>query len=296
MGQDLFAGSKAAHELFETADSVLGYSISERCFEGPEETLRATETAQPAIFTVSLACLAAAREFGSISEGQPAFLAGHSLGEYTALAAAGALQFDDGLHLVQERGRLMQQAGDERPGAMAAIVGLDGEAVRTICDEAGAEICNLNAPGQVVIGGTVRAVEAAMALALERGARRGVRLKVSGAFHTSLMQPATEALASAVNDTDLRDPDAPVIANTTGLPMTNAADVRSELLQQIAKPVLWQQSVERMASLGVASVIEFGPGRVLSGLVRRIDRSISVRNVSDLATASSDASPAPSPP
>lgn len=135
-----------------------------------------------------------------------------------------------------------------------------------------------------------------MALALERGARRGVRLKVSGAFHTSLMQPATEALASAVNDTDLRDPDAPVIANTTGLPMTNAADVRSELLQQIAKPVLWQQSVERMASLGVASVIEFGPGRVLSGLVRRIDRSISVRNVSDLATASSNASPAPSPP
>ena len=296
MGHDLFDGSSAARRVFETADRVLGYSISELCFQGPAERLQETQYAQPAIFTASLACLEAAREQGALSPETPSFVAGHSLGEFTALVAAQALSLEDGLRLVSERGRLMQDAAQQNPGAMAALLGLDEAAVSAICQEAGAEVCNLNAPGQVVIGGTSRAVEAAMALALERGAQRGVRLKVSGAFHTSHVVSAAEGMARAVAGAPLRDPRVPIIANTTGAPLTTAEALREELVQQLTQPVLWQRSVETMRAHGVASVIEFGPGRVLTGLVRRIDRSLAVRNVSDLASARLQASPAPAPP
>lgn len=296
MGRDLFEGSAAARRVFETADDVLGFSVTGLCFEGPEEELQQTYNAQPALFTASLACLEAARERGGLPPEPPVFVAGHSLGEYSALAAAGALDLADGLRLVRERGRLMQEAATNSPGAMAAIIGLDEERVSAICVEAGAEVCNLNAPGQTVIGGTERAVEAAMSLALERGAQRGVRLKVSGGFHTSLMKPAAEGMARAVAGTPFRDPDVPVIANTTARPITSAAELRTELVEQLTEPVQWQRSVEYMKSQGVDAVIEFGPGRVLTGLTRRIDRSIAVRNVSDLAGASSQATPSPSPP
>ncbi len=296
MGRDLFDGSGAARHVFETADRTLGFSISQLCFEGPAEQLNETVNAHPALFTASLACLAAARELGSLSSELPAFVAGHSLGEYTALAAAGALSLEDGLRLVQERGRLTQEAANQNPGIMAALLGLDEAAVTAICTEAGAEICNLNSPGQVVIGGTQEAVEAAMALALERGATRGVRLRVSGAFHTSHIAPAVDGMARAVADTPLRDPQVPVIANTTAEPLTSAAALREELVQQLTRPVQWQRSVEYLRSQGVGGVIEFGPGRVLTGLVRRIDRSLAVRNVSDLASAGSTPAPSPAPP
>ena len=296
MGRDLFEGCAAARRLFETADGVLGYSISELCFQGPEERLQDTLHAQPAIFTVSLACLEAARELGGLGGGRPAFVAGHSLGEFAAAAAAGAIDFADGLRLVQERGRLMQQAAEQHPGAMAAILGLDEAAVTDICREAGAEVCNMNAPGQVVIGGREHAVEAAMALALERGAQRGVRLRVSGGFHTSLMRPAAEGMARAVAAAPLRDPDVPLIANTSAQPLTTVEALREELVQQLTHSVQWQRSVEELRARGVDAVIEFGPGRVLTGLVRRIDRSIGVRNVSDLASARSQAKAAPAPP
>ncbi len=284
MGRDLFDGSPAANETFERANAVLGYLISELCFEGPEERLQNTQYAQPALFTTSLACLEAARasDHGA-SLGSPAFVAGHSLGEYTALVASGVLTFDDGLRLVQERGRLMQQAAEQQPGAMAAILGLDEETIAGICNDASAELCNVNAPGQIVIGGAEAAVEAAMALALERGARRGVRLKVSGAFHTSFMRPAVEGMQHAVADTPFEDSNVPVIANTTGQPLTKANDLREELVKQLAQPVQWQRSVEYLAAQGVNGVIEFGPGRVLTGLVRRIDKSLSVSNVSSMA-------------
>jgi len=294
MGRDLIEGSAAAGRLFETATGVLGYSLAKLCLEGPEERLQQTENAQPALYTMSLACLEAAREQGGLPADLPDFVAGHSLGEYTALAAAGAFAFEDGLRLVQERGRLMHEAASKQPGAMAAILGLDEDAVRAICDEAGAEVCNLNAPGQVVIGGTAEAVDVAMALALERGAARGVRLKVSGAFHTSMMVPALGAMRNAVEATPFRDPRVPVVVNTTASALRTADELRRELVDQLARPVYWQRSVEYMRAQGVAQFIEFGPGRVLSGLIRRIDRSAAVANVSDLAGARSlAATPAP---
>lgn len=296
MGRDLYDGSDAARGIFDTADRVLGMSVSRLCFEGPEDELQQTQNAQPAIYTASLAALEATRELGGLPPDPPSFVAGHSLGEYTALVAAGALDFEDGLRLVRERGRLMQEAAANSAGAMAAILGLDEERVTAICQEAGAEICNLNAPGQTVIGGTEQAVTSAMALALERGAQRGIRLNVSGAFHTSLMQQAAEGMASAIAGTPMRDPAVPIIANTTGAPITTAEPLRDELVQQLTRPVQWQRSMEYLRSQGVGAVIEFGPGRVLTGLARRIDRGIAVRNVSDMKGASSRASPAPAPP
>ena len=294
MGRDLFAGSPAARRLFETADGVLGYSLSDLCFEGPAERLQETQHAQPAIFTMSLACLEAAREQGGLDGA--VFVAGHSLGEFSALIAAGALEFEEGLRLVQERGRLMQETADTNPGAMAAILGLDEEAVRAVCEQTGAEVCNFNAPGQIVIGGSEQAIAAALPLALERGAQRGVRLKVSGAFHTSLMLAAREGMARAVAQAPLRDPQVPIIANTSAQPLTKAGELREELVEQMTRPVQWQRSVETLREQGVSAVIEFGPGRVLSSLVRRIDRSIAVRNVSGMPGAVASATPAPPPP
>ncbi len=293
MGRDLFDGSPAARRVFETADTLLGCSITELCFHGPEETLQETRYAQPAIFTVSIACLEATRELGGLPASPPAFVAGHSLGEFSALVAAGALDLADGLLLVQERGRLMQEAAEKGLGAMAAILGLDEAGVQTICKEARTELCNLNAPGQLVIGGPPDAIESAMALALERGAQRCVRLKVSGAFHTSLMVPAADGMSLAVAAAPLRDPEIPIIANTTGNALTTAAALRNELVQQLTSPVQWQRSLEYARSQGVQGTFEFGPGRVLSGLSRRIDRSIEVQNVSDLAGARALAAASP---
>jgi len=295
MGRDLFEGSPAARCVFETADRVLDFALSRLCFDGPEDALQRTDHAQPALFTMSLACLEAAREQGALPPEPPAFCAGHSLGEYTTVVAAGALDLEDGLRLVAERGRLMRLAAEEQPGAMAALLGLDEAAARAVCAETGADVCNLNAPGQVVIGGTEEAVTGAMALALERGAQRGVRLRVSGAFHTSRMTPAAEGMARAVAAAPIRDPEVPIVANTTAEPLITAEALRKELVEQIVQPVLWQRTVEQLRAQGVTGVVEFGPGRVLTGLVRRIDRSIGVRNVFDLTTARS-ATPAPAPP
>ncbi len=296
MGRDLFDASPPARDLFETANSVLGYSISELCFEGPSERLQQTSFAQPALFTVSLACLAAARALGDPAEAQTTYMAGHSLGEYTALVAADALGFEEGLRLVAERGRIMQEAAEQSSGAMAAIIGLDEAAVTAICGETGAEVCNLNAPGQIVIGGAVEAVTGAMTLALERGARRGIRLNVSGAFHTALMKPAAEGMARAVAKATLSNPRVPIIANTTAEPLDTAEALRDELVQQLTQPVRWQQSIEALRARGVTSVIEFGPGRVLTGLARRIDRSLAVQNVSDIGSARSLEAATPAPP
>jgi len=283
MGRDLFDSSDAARAIFEQADAILGYAVSTLCFEGPEDRLQETQHAQPALFVTSIACLEAARERSVVSGSPPAFVAGHSLGEYTALYAAGALTFKDGLRLVQERGRLMQEAANQQAGTMAALLGLEEDAVDAICNEAGAEVCNLNAPGQIVIGGAESAVQAAMALALERGARRSVRLKVGGAFHTSFMQPAVAGMERAAAETPFADASPPVVANTTAEPLTEAAALREELVHQLARPVQWHRSITYLAAQGVDSVVEFGPGRVLTGLVRRIDRSINARNISGTA-------------
>jgi len=286
MGHDVWQASPAARRLFQDADSILGRSLSEMCFQGPDDLLRQTENAQPAIMVVSLAYLATAEERGLLSSLTLLYVAGHSLGEYTAAVAANALSFQDGLRLVQERGRLMKLAGEKNPGTMAAILGLDEEQAAALCGETGAEVCNLNAPGQIVIGGSVEAVETAMERARAYGARRAVRLNVSGAFHTSLMGPAVEGMGMALGQVEIRDPGVPVVSNGGAEPLIAAGALRKELLYQLTHPVQWQRSVERMVGGGVSTFVELGPGEVLCGLIRRIApeaRTLSVNSVDSLA-------------
>lgn len=277
MGRDVAEAYPAARAIFERADAMLGYPLSRLCFEGPDEALRETAQQQPAIFVTSLAIFEAARCAGVLPDARVA--AGHSLGEYAALVAAGALTFEDGLRLVETRGRLMQEASAAGPGAMAAIIGLDRAAVERVCAETGAELCNDNAPAQIVVGGPPDTVERAMAKAKDAGAQRVVQLAVSGAFHTSLMQPAAEGMARALADCRFADPAVPVLSNVTARPLTSAAELREELVAQLTSPVRWVESVRTMAEGGVRVFYEIGPGRVLAGLVRRIVPEATVINL-----------------
>lgn len=276
-GHDLYEAFPRAREVFQRTDEVLGTPLTKLCFEGPEEQLRDTANAQPAILAVSLACLAAALESGVLQR-PPALVAGHSLGEFTALVASGALQVEDAVSLVATRGRLMREASGVRPGAMAAIVGLNGEALDEVCRQAGVEPCNYNSPSQVAVGGTVEAVEKASRLTKERGGR-ALAVNVSGAFHTSLMAPAAEQFAAGVDACPIRDPAITVIANTTARPLTTAREVREELRHQIMRPVLWHQSVMNMMAAGTTTFIEVGPGRVLSGLIKRAGPGLTALNL-----------------
>jgi len=281
MGRDLYESSRAARAVFDEADAALGFSLSRLCFHGPEDDLRQTVNAQPAIMTMSIACLRATAEMKEQAgiPLHPLFVAGHSLGEYTALVAANVLDFGDGVCLVRERGRLMQEAGLSRPGGMVAILGLDEAAVREICRESGAEVANFNSPGQIVISGSKRALGRAMRLAEKRKARKVIPLQVSGAFHSSLMQPAANGMAEAIGKLSFRRPTIPIIGNSTGGPVTTADAVKAELLSQLTSPVQWQGSVEYMASSGVKTFVEFGPGRALAGLIKRIRDGLEVLNI-----------------
>jgi [acyl-carrier-protein] S-malonyltransferase len=282
MGRDLYEASRAARELYDRADDVLGRPLSSLCFEGPASELGQTVNAQPAIFVTSMACLAAAREAGALPG--PAFVAGHSMGEYTALTAASAVAFDDGLRLVDTRGRLTQAAANATSGRMAALIGLDEDAAQTVCDDSGVELCNLNAPGQIVLGGHTEAVERACALALERGARRAIPLDVSGAFHTSLMEAAVDPFRQAVSSTAISSPRPPLVANRTAAAMTDPAEIADELVHQLTHPVRWVECVEFLAAEGVTNVIEIGPGKVLTGLVKRITPDLTLRNINGMAS------------
>src|SRR4030042_1233210 len=233
MGRELYIKSSAARRLFYDADSVLGRRLSEIIFQGPSYLLQQTINAQPAIMVVSLVFLAMAQERKLMSSLVPTYVVGHSLGEYTAAVAAEAFSFEDGLRLVQERGCLMQQAGERNPGAMAAILGLDEAAVEELCQETGAQVCNLNAPEQIVIGGSVEVVENAIGRARSYGAQRTIRLNVSGAFHTTLMEFAVEGMTTALARSEIRDPRVPIIANSSAEPITTAAALRGELAYQL---------------------------------------------------------------
>ena len=283
MGRDLYQASARAREVFEEADEALGFPLSRLCFEGPEEELSQTVNAQPAILTVSLACLKAAAEVagGLIC---PAFMAGHSLGEYTALVAAQVLDFKDAVWLTRERGRLMQEVGERVPGGMSAIIGLDAVSVEQVCQETGAQIANLNSPGQIVISGTKDTLVRAMDLARAMGARHIMPLKVSGAFHTLLMQPAAEGMAQAISQLNFCAPSVPIVVNSTAQPVTTTDAVKEELLQQLCHCVQWQKSVEFMVGAGVSTFIEIGPGQVLSGLIKRIDKEAQILNVEDASS------------
>ena len=278
MGRDLYETSKAAREIFDRADAVLGRPLSALCFEGSADELGRTDNAQPAIFTTSMACLAAARDAGALADA-PAFVSGHSLGEYSALCAAGALTFEAGLSLVAERGRLTQHAAETTPGRMAAILGLDEAAAAAVCAEAGAEVCNINAPGQIVIGGATAAIERACALALERGAKRAIPLDVGGAFHTSLMQPVESAFADAVAAANIATPTTAWISNKTASRIEDASEIGAALVYQLTHPVRWVECVKYMEAQGAGTMVEVGPGKVLTGLIKRIAPGVALRNI-----------------
>ncbi len=281
MGRDLAEQVPAARAIFDAADAALGISLSSICFDGPEVDLTQTVNTQPALVVHAIAALVAAVESGAITH-RPAFVAGHSLGEYAALIAANAVPFEDGVRLVRERGRLMQAACDAERGTMAAVLGMEPDAVRAICAEHGTAICNINAPGNMTIGGTVAAVEAASAAAVAGGGKV-IALTVSGAFHTPLMQSAADGMRAVLAEAAFAAPSVPVISNVTSRPLTDASAFAGELVDQITSPVLWVDSVRAMHAAGVTQVIEFGPGRVLTALVKRIERALDTRNIGTVA-------------
>ena len=281
MGKELYDEFPAARELYQRADDLLGFRLSRLCFEGPEEELQQTRNAQPAIAVTSLALLKVATEVSPGLLEKPAFVAGHSLGEYSALVAAGALPFDDAIRLLRTRGELMQAAGDRNPGTMAAILGLDTTDCEDVCREAGAEICNINAPGQVVIGGRRQAVVRALDYAKARGAVKVIPLSVSGAFHSSLMRPAAEGMVEPIGSAAIGDPSVPLVANCTATPIKDEMSVRHELVDQVCRPVQWAKTVDFLDGRGVSTFIEFGPGRVLTAIIKRMLRKSDCINVND---------------
>ncbi len=272
MGKALFEAYPQIRELYDRADRLLGRPLTSVCFEGPADELQLTVNAQPALLVTGLAHLEALRLRYPGQFDRARFVAGHSLGEYTALVASGVLSFDDGLRMVAERGRLMHEAGSAlgQPTGMAAVLGLDEHEVARLCEQAGVELANLNAPGQVVISGPLDALELAGSLARERGARRVMPLQVSAAFHSRWMRPMAAQFADFIARFDFNPPRIPVVANVTARPVASEADIPRLLAEQTYSPVRWVESVQYMVGQGVNTFVEVGPGRVLSGLVKRI--------------------------
>jgi [acyl-carrier-protein] S-malonyltransferase len=291
MGKGLFDVSETARRVFQRADEILGFGLTRMCFEGPERDLNDTINAQPAILTVSIACLNVLRErwqaMGQVVA--PQYVAGHSLGEFTALVAADVMDFDSALVLVRERGRLMKENGTERPGGMLAVLGLDREVVEAVVAEAASSgiitLANANSPGQIVLSGEAAALDRAAELARARGAARVVRLPISIASHSPLMARAAAQFGEIVARLPLRQPRIPVVANITGQILTSADDIRKELADHILKPVQWTSSVVEMVARGSAEFLEIGPGQVLSGLIRRISADAHVVTLNDREVA-----------
>lgn len=282
MGRDLFEASAVVRRDFEEADAILGFPLSRLCFEGEPADLDDTWNAQPAILTVSVAAWHALRERAD-AQGiplRPLVMAGHSLGEFTALHLAGVIDFPTVLRLVRERGRLMKEAGEQRPGGMAAVIGLDYDTLESVCREAESEglinIANANCPGQTVISGEISALLKAMDLARAAGARRVARLGVTIASHSPLMAGVSARLNEIIDGLPLADPEVPVVGNVSGAPMTTVAEIRTELSRHLERPVNWTGSVESMIELGATTFVDAGPGQVLTGLIRRINRNVTI--------------------
>lgn len=280
MGKDLYENFDAAREIFGEADAALGFSLSEMCFSGDEADLQLTENTQPSILTTSVAALRAMESSGFPV---PDFVAGHSLGEYSALVAAGAISFTDAVRTVRKRGAYMQQAVPNGVGAMAAILGLPLETVEIACDEAAdGEICspaNINSPAQIVIAGNAAAVDRAIEILKMRGAKRAIKLNVSAPFHCDLMLPAQDKLAVDLAEIDFHDLNFPVIENITAEANTKGDRVKNALTEQVSSPVLWAASIENLINEGVDTFVEIGAGKVLSGLVKQINRDVRCLNV-----------------
>jgi [acyl-carrier-protein] S-malonyltransferase len=306
MGADVYAASEAARRVFRTFDETLGFPLSDICFHGPEDTLRLTINAQPAIVAVSLAYLAAFQESLSphnsfwSSPLSPSYTAGHSVGEITALVPAEAATLQDVAQLVRERGRLMHEVGIACSGGMAAIIGMEEEVLQEICQEATQQteatlntikqagegevvVANYNAPGQIVISGDLRALELATTLAQTRGAIRAIPLAVSGAFHSPIMAPAADKLARFITNIDIHNATVPIISNMAATPLTQSTALRDELAQQLAMPVQWVRTIEYLTSVGITTFFEIGPGRALAGMIKRIARHAKIINIGSVA-------------
>jgi len=293
MGRDAWEAAPEARRVFAEADEALGCKLSDLIFGGPDEQLKQTYNTQPALLTVSAAYLAVLRAKGV---GQADFVAGHSLGEYSALVAAGVLPFADAVRTVRRRGELMEEAVPSGLGAMAAVLGAEREALAGLCREVAesghpVELANVNCPGQIVISGTREGVGAVQEKGKEIGAKRVLPLEVSGPFHSSLMRPAADKLAEVLADLALRPASVPVIANVTAEPVTDAAEIRSLLARQVYSPVMWEDSVNRLIAEGVDTFVEIGSGSVLSGLIKKIDRNVRIVTVNSLEAAEAYAAP-----
>jgi [acyl-carrier-protein] S-malonyltransferase len=284
MGKELFENFSSAREIFEEADDALHYSISGLCFKGPEEALKLTENTQPAVLTTSIAALRVLQgEKGLI----PQYTAGHSLGEYSALVASGALCFSEAVKIVRLRGKFMQEAVPVGEGAMAAVLGMEREQVEKLCEEVSSgdvlSAANFNCPGQIVIAGHTKAVERAIVRIKEQG-KKAVPLPVSAPFHSPLMKPAGERLEQALEEISVSDLRIPVVTNVEAEVNSSAERVRGLLVAQVSSPVRWEESMRKMVEKGVEEVVEIGPGKVLSGLMKRIDNRVETRNIEDLQT------------
>ncbi|MBG9819429.1 ACP S-malonyltransferase [Bacillus safensis] len=285
MGKDLFDQEAVSKAVFEEADNTLAFDLSSMIFEGDAEELTLTFNAQPALLTTSIAILKKFEESGIKAD----YAAGHSLGEYTALVAAGALSFKDAVYAVRKRGELMNEAVPAGEGAMAAILGLDKAALEEVTKEVTesghlVELANLNCPGQIVISGTAKGVELASEKAKEKGAKRAIALEVSGPFHSALMKPAAEKFTDVLSKLDIADAKTPVISNVTADIVTSRDEIETKLIEQLYSPVRFEESVERLIDLGVTTFIEIGPGKVLSGLVKKVNRRLTTISVSDQET------------
>ena len=281
MGRDLYDRFLLAQKVFDEADAALGSPLSQLCFQGPEEELLKTVNVQPAILVTSIACLRATQEASHNSLPTPHFVAGHSLGEYTALVAANVLSLSDAVILVRERGRLMYEAGLINPGSMLAIIGLDEEIVENICLESKTETSNINCPGQIVISGTSEALAEAGKLSRAKNARI-IPLKVSGAFHSALMEPILADFNNVLSNFVFLPPTVPIISNTTAKPLTDVDSIKNELSTQLRHCIQWQRSVEYMMYNEVNTFYEIGPGRVLSSLIKRINPELQTLNISEV--------------
>ena len=290
MGREIADVYPAAREVFERADDALGFSLSALCFEGAAEDLQLTENTQPAILATSVATLRALEAEGVA---RPSYVAGHSLGEYSALIAAGALAFEDAIRIVRLRGRYMQEAVPVGVGAMAAVLGADLTTVAAACEEAsGGEVCapaNINSPNQIVIAGHAGAVERAMSIVKERGAKRAIKLPVSAPFHSALMRPAQERLTVDLEAAEFRDFPVPLVTNVDAEPVTRGAAARDALVRQVSAPVRWSESIGRLRDEGVTDFVEVGPGKVLAGLVRQIDTNARAMTTESAASLRSTA-------
>ncbi|MDO8662841.1 MAG: ACP S-malonyltransferase [Candidatus Omnitrophota bacterium] len=283
MGKDLYENFPESRAIFDRAESVLGFNLKQVCFAGPEEQLKVTKIAQPAIVTVSIAAFEAFKAKNKIVA---SYMAGLSLGEYSALIASGALTFEDGLRLIKRRGELMDEAAKKYPGKMAAVLDLAADKVKEICLVCGAQVANFNSPGQIVISGKSEAIDKAMVLCAEAGAKRVIPLEVSGAFHSSLMSEAALGLKEVLDKTLVTAPLVPVVSNYTALPQDKVDQIKENLVQQVCSSVKWEDSVKFILAKGITNFIEFGPGKVLKGLMRKIDPNAQVVNIEKAADIS----------